>query len=82
MSELTSYYERYFNTLLEDIDNLLKEVDPTKRNPKAISELLKLASNAEEELKKADTSGNPLMKLSVEARKQIDEIIKKDLGQV
>ena len=82
MSELVPYYERLIQVIQADVDMLLRDPDPTKRNAKAIAELLKIATAAEEELKKTDTSEAQLAKLSPEARKQIDEIIKKDLGIV
>ncbi len=80
MSELSPLYSRFLDVLQNDIDTLLKEQDPLKRNAKGIAELLKIASAAEEELKKADTSEEQLAKLSPEAKRQIDEIIKRDLG--
>jgi hypothetical protein len=80
MSELRSYYERFLQTLQHDIDAALRELDPEKRSPKGIAELLKLASAAEEELLKTDTSEDILARLSPEARKRIDDIIKEELG--
>ncbi len=82
MSELNHYYERLLQVIQNDVDIMLTNPDPLARPPKAILELLKAGQACEEALKASDTSEEQWNRLSTEARKQIDEIIKRDLGVV
>jgi len=79
MSELEEYYQRFYQVLQDDLDQMLTEPDPTKRSPKAIAERLKLAEDCElklEELSSDTMSGWDQLK--PETRNKIMRLIEDD----
>ena len=76
------YYERLQNILEDDVDHLLTEPDPAKRDPKIIMNKLKLMQECEDilnESRKDETEIN-WEKLSPTAQTDILKIIQRDLG--
>ena len=83
MSDLVEYYQRFYQVLLDDIDQLLTEVDPAKRSVKAIEDRLTMARKCETILEELDTevlTDETWNQLSESAQNKITDIIKQELG--
>lgn len=81
MSALLAYHERFFEVLKTDADTMLSEADIAKRNHKQIKALLEMASECEEKIAALAGNTTEWNLLSSQAKDQIMEIIRKDLGK-
>jgi len=82
MSDLQEYYLRLYNLIESDVDIMLSEPDITKRSPKHMLELLKMAGQCQEsiaELLAKDTDNDEWEKLSSATRKKIQQLIEDDV---
>lgn len=78
MSDLEDYYERLLDVLKADVESLLAEPDLAKRSPKQIKSYLDLMAECEAKLDSFNDLEADWDKLSPEARRQIEDIIKND----
>lgn len=75
---ISEYYQRFIQVLQDDLDQMLTEVDPTKRNHKQMKSLLEMLEESIAKVQSIDNESGEWDYLSEEAKRKILEIIQND----
>lgn len=75
---ISEYYQRFIQVLQDDLDQMLTEVDPTKRNHKQMKSLLEMLEESISKVQSIDNESGEWDHLSEDAKRRILEIIQTD----